>query len=63
MGLDSGDHWINMRDINSFDWPGYDLKPIAPDRTYVFGRLSKHTFARLVSALKARRGLKVINRT
>ena len=25
MGLDGRDHWINLRDINAFDWPGYDL--------------------------------------
>lgn len=63
MGLDSADHWVNLCDINSFDWPGYDLNPIAPGRNYVFGRMSKHTFMRLVSALKQKRGLKVVDRT
>lgn len=53
MGLDTGDHWVNLRDINSFDWPGYDLKPSAPNGSYVYGRMSKGTFARLVDALKA----------
>lgn len=53
MGLDDGDHWVNLRDVNSFDWPGYDLKPIAPDGGYVFGRMQKSTFIRLVTALKA----------
>lgn len=62
MGLDSGDHWINLRDINSFDWPGYDLRPIAPGKTYVFGKMSKTTFARLVSALKECAGRKTISR-
>lgn len=62
MGLDSGDHWINLRDINSFDWPGYDLKPIAPNKTYVFGRMSKGAFSSLVSALKECAGRKLIGR-
>ncbi|MBW7922977.1 MAG: hypothetical protein H3C51_12880 [Rubellimicrobium sp.] len=62
MGLDSGDHWVNLRDINSFDWPGYDLKPIAPGRSYVFGRMGRTAFERLVAALRARRGLKVLDR-
>lgn len=63
MGLDSGDHWVNLRDINSFDWPGYDLKPIAPGRRFVFGRMGRATFTRLVEALKARRRLQVIKRS
>ena len=62
MGLDSGDHWINLRDINSFDWPGYDLRPIAPGRSYVFGRMSKGTFSRVVSAMKTCAGRKSISR-
>jgi hypothetical protein len=62
MGLDSGNHWINLRDINSFDWPGYDLRPIAPGGGYVFGRMSRQGFARLVTALKASAGRKTISR-
>lgn len=62
IGLDSGNHWINLRDINSFDWPGYDLKPIASGKSYVFGKMRKHTFTRLVSALKECAGRKTISR-
>ena len=62
MGLDSGDHWVNLRDINSFDWPGYDLARIAPDGGYVYGRMSKGTFVRLVEALKICAGRRVIAR-
>jgi len=53
MGLDSGDHWINLRDINSFDWPGYDLARSAPGGAYVYGTMSKQTFVRIVEGLKA----------
>lgn len=37
MGLESGNHWINLAEINSFDGPGHDLKLIAPSKAYVFG--------------------------
>jgi hypothetical protein len=60
MGGDN--HWINLQDINSFDWPGYDLKPIAPGKTYIFGKMSKLTFTRLVSALKECAGRETISR-
>lgn len=62
MGLDHGDHWINLRDINSFDWPGYDLVPSAPGRSYVYGTMSRSTFVRVVNALKAAAGRRAINR-
>ena len=62
MGLDDGEHWINLSDINNFDWPGYDLKPIAPDKGYVFVMMSKATFIRLVSALKEGAGRKTFSR-
>ena len=62
MGLDSGDHWINLRDINSFDWPGYDLARTAPGGGYVYGRMSRGTFIRLVEAMKTCAGRRVIPR-
>jgi hypothetical protein len=52
MGLDAGNHWVNLRDINSFDWPGYDLVRSAPGESYTYGIMSKGTFARIVEALK-----------
>lgn len=58
MGLDKGDHWVNLRDINSFDWPGYDLMKTAPGGSYVYGCMSKGTFIRLVSAIKVCAGRK-----
>ena len=62
IGQDHADHWVNLRDINGFDWPGYDLKPIAPGKNYAFGRLPRATFARLVAAMKACAGHKTIPR-
>ncbi len=62
MGLDSEEHWINLRDINSFDWPGYDLAQTAPGGDYVYGIMSKATFIRLVNAIKACAGRRAIPR-
>jgi hypothetical protein len=62
MGLDAADHWINLRDINAFDWPGYDLVRSAPGGGYVYGRMPKATFVRLVEALRACAGRRSIPR-
>ncbi len=63
MGLDADDHWINLRDINAFDWPGFDLaRTTASGNGYVHGAMSKRTFIRLVEALKACAGRQVILR-
>lgn len=62
IGLDSGDHWINLRDVNSFDWPGYDLVPSAPGRKYEYGIMSKATFVRVVEAMKRCAGRRSIPR-
>ncbi len=52
MGLDGAAHWVCLRDLNAFDWPGYDLRPSAPGGGFVYGRMSKGGFRRLVAALK-----------
>ena len=62
MGLDGADHWINLRDINAFDWPGYDLVRSAPGGGFVYGRMSKGTFARVVEEVKAAAGRRVMGR-
>ncbi len=62
MGLDSDEHWINLRDINAFDWPGYDLVKSAPGSNYVYGTMSKNTFVRIVDAVKRCAGRRVVKR-
>ncbi len=62
MGLDSGDHWVNLRDINAFDWPGYDLVPSAPGGHFEYGVMSKATFVRIVNAIKVCAGRRSITR-
>lgn len=29
LGLDGGRHWLRFDELNSFIWPGYDLRPRA----------------------------------
>ena len=62
MGLDAGDHWINLRDINAFDWPGYDLVRSALRGGFVYGRMAKGTFARVVEGVKDCAGRRVERR-
>jgi len=62
MGLDSGDHWVNLQDINAFDWPGYDLVRSAPGGSYIYGTMRKATFVRIVDALRACAGRRAIPR-
>lgn len=62
IGLDAGDHWINLRDINLFDWPGFDLMRSAPGRSFVYGRMKRSTFVRLVEAMKTCAGRTAISR-
>ena len=56
------DHWINLRDINAFDWPGYDLVRSAPGGGFVYGRMAKGTFARVVEGVKGVAGRRVMGR-
>lgn len=27
-GLDDGEHWVVLAELNRFSWPGYDLRPV-----------------------------------
>jgi len=38
MGLDDSPSWIVTNDVNSFKWPGPDLRP-AKGNEWIFGRL------------------------
>jgi hypothetical protein len=55
LGLDDGRHWIRFDELNSFAWPGYDLRPI-PGKTgrYDYGMLPPGLFGRLREAILAR---------
>lgn len=48
LGLDRGRHWLRLDELNSFAWPGYDLRPIPgqPGR-YDYGMLPPGLFQQL----------------
>ncbi len=54
--------WINLRDINAFDWPGYDLVRSAPGGGLVYGQMARGTFARVVEGVKVCAGRRVVGR-
>lgn len=35
LGLDAERSWVVVQEVNTFTWPGYDLRPVAPGRTQV----------------------------
>ena len=55
LGLDDGDHWLRLDELNRFVWPGYDLRRI-PGRSgeYAYGMLPKALFERLREEILAR---------
>jgi hypothetical protein len=48
LGLDGGQHWLRLDELNRFTWPGYDLRPI-PGRAgeIAYGMLPAELFERL----------------
>lgn len=51
LGLDGQDHWAVLDELNRFEWPGYDLRPIPGTSRYEYGMLSQSTFQKIVRAI------------
>jgi hypothetical protein len=65
IGLDDGRHWLRLDEINSFVWPGFDLRSIPGRDDIAYGMLPETLFAQLragVAALQARRRLRIMLR-
>lgn len=55
LGLDSGNHWLRLDELNRFVWPGYDLRTIPGQAgVYAYGMLPKALFERLREGILAR---------
>ena len=52
-GLDLGPHWVVVDEVNSFIWPGHDLRLIAGQARYDYGQLPKGALRRIVAAVLA----------
>lgn len=55
LGLDAGDHWLRLDELNRFVWPGYDLRTIPGQAgAYAYGMLPKALFDRLREGILGR---------
>jgi hypothetical protein len=66
LGFDDGRHWLRLDEINSFVWPGFDLRPIPGSGGDVaYGILPEPLFARLRRGIldrQARRRVRIMPR-
>ena len=51
LGLDSGEHWVVLDELNRFTWPGFDLRPVPGTGSYEYGMISKDTFGAIIDAI------------
>ena len=55
LGLDGARHWLRFDELNSFAWPGYDLRPIpGQSGRYDYGMLPQGLFQQLREGILAR---------
>jgi hypothetical protein len=47
LGLDDGRQWIRFDELNSFVWPGYDIRPIPGTQRIDYGFLPKDFYERM----------------
>jgi mRNA-degrading endonuclease toxin of MazEF toxin-antitoxin module len=56
LNMDDQRSWIIVSEINSFTWPGYDLRPVDrrdPSRGFVYGLLPGDIIRMMVERLRA----------
>jgi hypothetical protein len=54
LGLDHGLHWLRFDELNSFIWPGYDLRPLPGQNSrYDYGMLPSGLFQQLRDSILA----------
>jgi len=52
LGLDDSPHWLRADELNSFVWPGFDLRPISGGRnSYAYGMLPQALYEELKEAI------------
>jgi hypothetical protein len=57
LGLDDARSWIVTNDLNTFIWPGSDVRPVnprKPEQGIAYGYLSQHITQRLISEVRDR---------
>jgi mRNA-degrading endonuclease toxin of MazEF toxin-antitoxin module len=58
LGLDDAPKWVVYDELNSFDWPGFDLRPIPGTGRFDYGMLPKDFFEALRRNIVARNAAK-----
>lgn len=64
VGLDDGRHWLRFDELNSFLWPGYDLRARSDGR-YDYGTLPRGLFETLRKGIleaQRQKAYRIINR-
>jgi len=52
LGLDDERQWLCFDELNTFEWPGFDLRPLLDKPgTYVYGHLPKALFDKVRQAI------------
>lgn len=53
LGLDDARSWIVLDEVNQFDWPGFDLRPIsARDGSQAYGFIPPNLYLKAISILR-----------
>ncbi|HET7413488.1 MAG TPA: hypothetical protein VFJ18_12590 [Pararhizobium sp.] len=61
LGLDGEAQWLRTDELNSFSWPGFDLRPIPGRATVEYGMLPRDLFHQLRSKILQRQKEKKLN--
>ena len=65
LGLDSERSWVITSEVNIFDWPGFDLRPIKNKDSVVYGKLPTTVLKKLTVIVQERiqgQQIKITNR-
>lgn len=63
LGLDGQRHWLRLDELNRFEWPGFDLRPIpGKPGVFAYGRLPQALFEKLRGGILARQNARASKR-
>lgn len=60
LGLDEQDHWVRVDELNSFEWPGFDLRPVPRTGQYAYGMMPKDLYLKIQARILERNAAKRI---
>lgn len=63
LGLDHDRSWIIVTELNRFQWPGVDLRPIPKTGQFAYGMLPPRLFSQVSAALRDAAGARTLQAT